>query len=102
AWFEILYHHTGYNSLGEMNRYEKAADMFGLLNSDATDEQKLLTLNTLYNGVSYSNADIYNTIQQRDEHKEFETKIAAIKYYIESLYSSGVSIDFIQVADGTW
>lgn len=102
AWFEILYHHSNYNVFGLMNRREAEADMFGLINSGASDQDILMELNTLYNGIAHNGDNIYNTIQARDTYKPFEDKIASLKFHIENLYTQGQSIDYIQFADGTW
>lgn len=104
TWFEILYHHQNYNDPGPglMNRRESEADMFGLVGENATVSEILIELNTLYNGTSHSGANIYNTIQQRDGHKKFETKIASYLDEVEDEYAGGNSIDFIQIADEKW
>tara|TARA_B100000686_G_scaffold354820_1_gene467444 strand:+ start:1071 stop:3002 length:1932 start_codon:yes stop_codon:yes gene_type:complete len=108
TWFEMLYNHTNTNVPGLMNRREAEADLFGLTNpsdgmtAEEYAEEVLTQLNTLYNGTSYSGANIYDTIQARDTYKPLEMKIDNEKALVQDFYTGGREIDFIQFADGTW
>lgn len=102
AWFEMLYHHNNYNDLGQMNRRESEADLFGLVNAGATSGEILDELNTLFNGKAYSGVNIYDTINLRDDKKPFLAKISSYLSSVQNEYTEGNAIHFIQVADGSW
>lgn len=102
AWYEMLYNHGNTDILGLMNRRSSEADLFKIVGNDASIDEITLALNTLYNGQDYGGNDIYERIQQRDEHVNFEDKVGSYLQQLQSHYTSSNEIDYVQVADGEW
>jgi Ca2+-binding RTX toxin-like protein len=101
AWYEILYNSGNTDNAGLMNRHIAEANLFGLTNNGAAPEDVLHELNTLFNGVSYAEVDIYSFIKSHDSYAPFETEIAHPLQVVEDTYSHGQGIDYIQsAADG--